>query len=183
MLKSAAGTLSDLIRKEDPIVKYGDPVLRQVAKPVAKVGEDMPDFVERMKAIMTEANGVGLAAPQLGILQRVIVYDNGETVQALINPKILRASGEQTEPAEGCLSIPGLRGTVKRADEIVVKAVDEHGQPMRIRTEGYSARVIQHEIDHLDGILFIDRADPESLHWMTAEEKEEEELEGEPVEE
>jgi peptide deformylase len=183
MLKTASAKLSDQIRKEDPIIKYGDPVLRQVSKPVIKVGEDMPDFVDRMKAIMTEANGVGLAAPQLGILQRVIVYDTGDGFQAMVNPKILRASGEQLEPAEGCLSIPGLRGTVKRAEEIVVKALDENGQPIRVRAEGYSARVIQHEVDHLDGILFIDKADPETLHWMTAEEKEEEDREGEPVEE
>src|SRR5579884_3218837 len=159
------GRLADMIRKEDPIVKYGDPVLREVSKPVAKIGEDMAEFVQRMGEIMRDANGVGLAAPQLGIAQRVIVYDIGEGFHALINPKILRAKGEQVDPPEGCLSLPGLRGIVKRANEVVVKGLDEHGKPVRIRGEGYTARVIQHEIDHLDGILFIDRADPKSLHW------------------
>ena len=183
MPKTEVGKLVDQIRSEDPIVKYGDSVLRQVSKPVASVGPDMIEFVDRMKEIMVEANGVGLAAPQLGILQRVIVYDDGESIQAMINPKILRASGEQMEPAEGCLSIPGLRGTVKRADEIVVKALDELGQAVRVHTDGYCARVIQHEIDHLDGILFIDKAIPESLHWITAEEKAEEDREGETPEE
>jgi peptide deformylase len=183
MPKTAVGKLVDMIRKSDPIVKYGDPVLRQIAKPVVTVDEDIAEFVDRMKQIMTEANGVGLAAPQLGVLQRVIVYDSGDKIEAMINPKILRASGEQMEPDEGCLSIPGLRGTVKRADEIVVKALDEHGQPMRVRAEGFPSRVIQHEVDHLDGILFIDKADPETLHWLTAEEQEEEDSEDENLEE
>jgi len=172
------GRLADMIRKDDPIVKYGDPVLRQIAKKVTQVPDDMPEFVERMEQIMHAANGVGLAAPQLGILQRVIVYDIGEGCRAVVNPQILKMSGEQTEPAEGCLSIPGLHGTVKRANEVVVKGLDQYGKPVRIRGEGYTARVLQHEVDHLDGILFIDRAEKETLHWVTAEELEEEEAEG-----
>ncbi|HEX5323731.1 MAG TPA: peptide deformylase [Capsulimonadaceae bacterium] len=175
-----SGHLVDLIRKEDPIVKYPDPVLREVSKPVMKFSDDLPEFVQKMGEIMRAANGVGLAAPQLGILQRVIVYDIGEGFHALVNPKILRARGEQLDPPEGCLSLPGLRGIVKRANEVVVKGFDEHGKPVRIRGEGYTARVIQHEVDHLDGILFIDegRADPKSLHWATAEELDEEREEG-----
>jgi len=173
-MPKTAERLSELIRKDDPIIKYGDPVLREVAKPILKVGEDMPEFIGRMEEIMRQANGVGLAAPQLGVSQRVIVYDTGDGLQAMINPKILKSSGEQMEPPEGCLSIPGLRGIVKRSDEVVVKALDENGRPIRVRAEGYAARVIQHEVDHLDGILFIDRAEPESLQWITAEEEEEE---------
>jgi peptide deformylase len=173
-----SGRLVDLIRKDDPIVKYGDPVLRQISKKVTQVPDDMPEFVERMQQIMNAASGVGLAAPQLGILQRVIVYDIGEGSRAIVNPQILKSSGEQTEPAEGCLSIPGLRGIVKRYNEVVVKGLDQYGKPVRIRGEGYTARVIQHEVDHLDGILFIDRAEKETLHWVTAEEVEEEEEEG-----
>lgn len=173
-----SGRLVDQIRKEEPIVKYPDPVLREIAKPVSKITDDFPEFVERMGEIMRDANGVGLAAPQLGILERVIVYDIGEGFHAIINPKILSARGEQDEPAEGCLSLPGLRGTVNRANEVVVKGFDEHGKPIRIRGVGYTARVIQHEVDHLDGILFIDRADPQSLHYATAEELEEEKEEG-----
>ena len=175
-----AHRLVDLIRDDDPIVKYPDPVLREVSKPVGKITDEYTEFVARMGEIMRDANGVGLAAPQLGILERVIVYDVGEGFHAIINPKILSARGEQMEPQEGCLSLPGLRGTVKRANEIVVKGLDEHGKPIRIRGVGYTARVIQHEVDHLDGILFIDngRADPESLHYITAEEIEEEKEEG-----
>ncbi len=173
------GKLADMIRKDDPIVKYGDPVLREVSKPVNKIDEDMPEFVQRMEEIMRAANGVGLAAPQLGILQRVIVYDVGDGLRAVVNPKILRQSGEQLDPPEGCLSLPGLQGVVKRANEVIVKGQDETGKPVRIRAEGYAARVIQHEVDHLDGVLFIDRADPATLHWVTAEEAEEDgEMEG-----
>ncbi len=172
------GRLVDRIRKDDPIVKVGDPVLREVSKPVTRVPDDMPEFVSRMEEIMRAANGVGLAAPQLGVLQRVIVYDVGDGFHALVNPVILRARGEQTEPVEGCLSIPGLQGTVKRANEVVVKGLNETGKPLRIRAEGYSARVIQHEVDHLDGILFIDRADPSTLHWVTAKEEESQSQEG-----
>jgi peptide deformylase len=170
--------LADHIRKDDPIVKYGDPVLRQVAKKVVQVPEDMPEFVERMGQIMHAASGVGLAAPQLGLSVRVIVYDVGEGFQAIVNPQILKMSGEQFDPPEGCLSIPGLQGVVKRAQTVVVKGLDENGKPIRIRGEGYTARVIQHEVDHLDGVLFIDRAEKDTLHWVTADEEEEEEEAG-----
>ncbi len=122
---------------------------------------------------MRAANGVGLAAPQLGILQRIFVYDAGDGFQAIINPKILGRKGEQVG-VEGCLSIPGLQGDVLRANEVVVKGMDQFGKPVRIRGEGLTARVIQHENDHLDGILFIDHADPATLHYVTAEEADEE---------
>ena len=168
------GRLVDQIRRQDPIIKYGDPRLRQVSEKVLQVPDDMPEYVRRMEEIMRDANGVGLASPQLGILKRVIVYDVGDGLQAIVNPVIIRSSGEQWEPEEGCLSIPGLRGTVKRAAQVIVKGMDETGKPLRLRAEEYAARVIQHEVDHLDGILFIDRADPSSLHQLTAEELEEE---------
>ncbi len=86
-----------------------------------------------------------------------------------MNPTILKMKGEQYEPEEGCLSIPGLRGVVRRANEIVVKAQDRHGQPLRLRATEFEARVIQHEVDHLDGVLFIDHADPATLHMETAD--------------
>jgi len=160
--------LVELVRDEDPIVKYGDPVLRQVSDPVRQMPEDIVEFVKRMEDIMREARGVGLAAPQLGIPVRVIVYDVGEGFQALVNPVIVRASGEQEDPPEGCLSLPGLQGTVKRSMNVLVKGLDPTGTAVRIKGEGYTARVLQHEIDHLDGILFIDRAEPATLHWVTA---------------
>ena len=177
MVRQAA-KLVDHIRKDDPIVKYGDPVLRQVAKKVNQVPGDMPEFVQRMGDIMHSASGVGLAAPQLGLSIRVIVYDVGEGFHAIVNPQILKMSGEQMEPQEGCLSLPGLQGVVRRAQNVVVKGLDENGKPIRIRGEGYTARVIQHEVDHLDGILFIDRAEKDTLHWVTADEEEEEEEAG-----
>ena len=167
----AAGKLTDLIRKDDPIVKYegeGAAILKQISKPVLKITEDVAELAEQMEIIMRAANGVGLAAPQLGILQRIVVYDAGEGFHALINPKILQRKGTQIG-VEGCLSIPGLQGDVERAAEVVVKAQDQFGKPVRIRGEGLAARVLQHEIDHLDGILFIDR-NPQNLHYVTADE-------------
>ncbi len=179
-MAKAAGRLTDLIRKDDPIVKYdeaqGVHLLRQRSKPVLNVSEDVAELVAHMERIMRAANGVGLAAPQLGILQRIFVYDTGDGFQAVVNPKILGRKGEQVG-VEGCLSIPGLQGDVVRANEVVVKGTDQFGKPVRIRSEGLTARVIQHENDHLDGILFIDR-NPTDLHWVTAEEEDEEEAAG-----
>ena len=175
------GRLTDLIRRDDPIVKFdeaaGANVLRQKSKPVLNVDGDVAELVGQMERIMRAANGVGLAAPQLGILQRIFVYDTGDGFQAVINPKILQRKGEQVG-IEGCLSIPGLQGDVLRANEVVVKGVDQFGKPIRIRGEGLTARVIQHESDHLDGVLFIDHADPATLHYVTAEELEDEDSEG-----
>lgn len=175
-MAKAAGRLTDLIRKGDPIVKYdeaqGVHILRQRSKPVLTVNEDVVELVAHMERIMRAANGVGLAAPQLGILQRIFVYDAGDGFQAVINPKILGKKGEQVG-IEGCLSIPGLQGDVVRANEVVVKGMDQYGKPVRIRADGLTARVLQHENDHLDGILFIDR-NPTDLHWVTAEEEGEE---------
>ena len=176
----AAGKLTDLIRRDDPIVKYdeaqGVNLLRQRSKPVLNINDDVVELVAHMERIMRAANGVGLAAPQLGILQRIFVYDSGDGFQAIINPKILGRKGEQVG-VEGCLSIPGLQGDVIRANEVVVKGTDQFGKPVRIRGEGLTARVIQHENDHLDGILFIDR-NPTDLHWVTAEEEADEEAAG-----
>lgn len=175
----ASGRLTDLIRKDDPIVKYegeGADILRQRSKPVLKVTEEVAELVDHMERIMRAANGVGLAAPQLGILQRLFVYDSGDGFHAIINPKIVARKGEQIG-IEGCLSLPGLQGDVTRAEEVVVKGLDQWGKPVRIRGSDLTARVIQHEIDHLDGILFIDR-NPTDLHWVTAEEADAEDAEG-----
>ena len=176
-MAKAGGRLAEMIRRDDPIVKYdetaGVHTLRQKSKPVLTINEDVAELVAHMEKIMRAANGVGLAAPQLGILQRIFVYDAGDGFQAIINPKILGRKGEQVG-VEGCLSIPGLQGDVARAAEVVVKGMDQFGKPVRIRGDGLTARVIQHENDHLDGILFIDHADPASLHWVTADEEAEE---------
>lgn len=158
------------------ILKYGNPLLRQQAKPVTRINSETGRLIQRMTTTMRDANGLGLAAPQVGVSMRILIYDvnEGDGLRVLINPKILSMSGEQTEPKEGCLSIPGLQGVVKRANEIRVRGYDERNRPVARRVKGLEARVIQHEIDHLDGILFIDRAEPDTLMWSTDEDDEDE---------
>jgi peptide deformylase len=108
---------------------------------------------------MYDARGVGLAAPQVGILKRAIVVDVGEGLIEMVNPEIIEKKGEQISPPEGCLSIPNLLGEVRRANWIKVVGQDRHGNPLEIEAEGYLARAFQHEIDHLNGVLFIDVAE------------------------
>src|SRR5262249_41036206 len=134
------------------------------------------ELVERMKAAMFQAHGVGLAAPQMGVPERIIIYklpEENQPLRVFVNPKIVSMKGEQIGP-EGCLSIPMLQGDVKRANEVVVKGMDMLGRPFRRRADEFEARVIQHEVDHLDGVLFIDRADTATLHWLVPESPEEE---------
>ncbi len=162
------------------IVKYGEAgsdVLKKVALEIRFVDASVRALIARMAEMMYRAHGVGLAAPQVGESLRLLVYDSGDGLRPLINPVILKRKGEQFEPEEGCLSIPGLRGVVRRANEITVRALDGAGRPLRFRATDFEARVIQHELDHLDGILFIDRADPATLHMLTQEEKADEERE------
>jgi peptide deformylase len=158
--------LEEAWNRHPAIVKLGHPVLRQCAKPVVRINAETHQLIERMGVIMREAHGLGLAAPQVGVSARVVLYDAGEGLRVLINPKIISMKGEQMEPFEGCLSIPGLQGRVRRALEIRVKAFDQRGKPISRRASELEARVIQHEIDHLDGVLFIDKADPDTLEWV-----------------
>ncbi len=141
------------------IVKYPDPILREKAKEVKNFNERLGKLLDDMAETMYAANGVGLAAPQVGISKRVLVVDIGEELMEIVNPEIVEKSGEQLEPPEGCLSIPGLLGYVRRANEIVIKGQDRNGKPIEIKAEGFLARAFQHEIDHLNGVLFIDIAD------------------------
>lgn len=155
------------------IVKYGatgDEVLRRVADEIKVVDTDVRTLIKEMGALMYAARGVGLAAPQLGHSIRLLVYDAGEGLRPLINPKITKMKGEQLEPEEGCLSIPGLRGIVPRAYEIQVQAQDASGRPIRFKAVEFEARIIQHELDHLNGVLFIDLADPKTLRMQSPEE-------------
>ena len=162
------------------IVKLGHPALRQVAPAVTRVSAETRRLIEHMTVTMRQARGLGLAAPQVGVSTRILIYDAGDGLKVLINPKILGVKGKQLDPPEGCLSIPGLTGVVERGLELRVKGFDERLRPVSIRATGLEARVIQHEIDHLDGILFIDRADPNTLEWSIGgdddDESEEEEL-------
>jgi peptide deformylase len=153
-----------------PIVKYPASVLRELARDVDKVTKKTQLLIDNMMRLMKQANGVGLAAPQIGILQRVIVIAPEEMKPtAVINPKVVKSSGEQIGQ-EGCLSIPGLYGDVKRAKYVEVAAFDRKGRAITLELENLSARVMLHEIDHLDGILFIDKVDPATLHWMNPDE-------------
>lgn len=136
----------------------GDDVLRKTCKPVEKMTPRVQTLIDDMFDTMYEANGVGLAAPQVGILKRIVVIDVGDgNSYALINPQIIDSDGEQ-EGDEGCLSLPGLIGTVKRPNCVVCKALDKDMQEITIEGEGLLARAICHELDHLDGILYKDRA-------------------------
>jgi peptide deformylase len=155
--------------RERPVVKIPAEVLRQVAPDVGKITKKTLLLIDDMMRIMRKANGVGLAAPQVGILQRVIViHPESMKPTALINPRIVLAEGEQVGQ-EGCLSIPGLYGDVKRAAYVEVEALDRRGRELTYELEGMPARIAQHEIDHLDGILFIDKVIAETLHWMHPE--------------
>ena len=139
--------------------KYGDPVLRTRALAVERFDEKLVEEVRRMGQLMHDALGIGLAATQVGVMHRVLVYrvEPDAAVAALVNPEIEWA-GDETEPMdEGCLSLPGVLVEVERPVHIRVRAHDEHGDPISIEASGLEARVIQHEIDHLDGVLILDR--------------------------
>jgi len=147
-----------------PVVKYPAEVLRKPAKQVDRVTKATRILIDRMKAVMKRANGIGIAAPQLGVSERVIIIADGKRPLALVNPVITKSQGAVIAE-EGCLSLPGLYGDVQRNASVDVEAVDEDGRTVKLRLEGLAARCVQHEIDHLDGILFIDRVDMATLHW------------------
>jgi peptide deformylase len=141
------------------IVKDPDPVLREVAKPVAKITPNIHKLLTDMADTMYDADGVGLAAPQIGISKRVIVIDVGDDngLIEMINPEYVKMDGEQIG-IEGCLSIPNLNGEVRRSFKVRVKALDRDGNPFELEGEDLLARALQHEIDHLNGVLFTDLA-------------------------
>lgn len=139
------------------VVLTGDSVLRRIAHPVKEVNDNIKKLMANMAETMYNAKGVGLAAPQVGISKRVIVVDIGEGLYQLANPEIIASSGIQDGP-EGCLSVPGVVGDVKRSERVTVKALNEVGEEITIDALGYLARAFQHEIDHLNGILFTDKA-------------------------
>ncbi|HYS15574.1 MAG TPA: peptide deformylase [Candidatus Binatia bacterium] len=142
------------------VLRYGDPALRRRAAPVGQVTPEIRAIIADMTETMYDEIGIGLAAPQVGISLRLIVVadEEGRGVQALLNPAIVERSGEATGE-EGCLSIPGVFAPVSRAAWVKVEAHAVDGKPLAISARGLRARVLQHEIDHLDGVLFIDRVD------------------------
>ena len=139
--------------------KFGDPVLRTKARPVERFDDALRDEVRRMGELMVDALGVGLAANQVGVLNRVLVYrvHQQAPVAALINPEIEWSGNEEEILEEGCLSLPAVHVDVERPVFVRVRAHDEYGEPITIEASGLEARVIQHEIDHLDGVLVLDR--------------------------
>ena len=152
------------------IVTLPEPVLRRKARAVTKFDKGLQTVIEDMLETMRQAPGVGLAAPQIGLSERIIVVeyfereedeeqeDAPKKVWAVLNPEIVKSSEEKVMGVEGCLSIPGLVGEVERHAAIQVKGLNRHGKPLKIKAEGWLARIFQHEIDHLNGVLFTDRA-------------------------
>ena len=154
------------------IVTLPDPVLRRKARPITKFDGNLQTLIDDMIETMRDAPGVGLAAPQVGISDRLIVVEygeeeedeNGEIIElpkklyVMINPEIVKVSEEKEMGVEGCLSIPGLVGEVERHSAIQIKGLNRHGQPTKVKAEGWLARIFQHEIEHLDGVVYPDRA-------------------------
>ena len=163
-----------------PIVTVPDQVLRRKARKVTEFGPELHTLIDDMVETMRQAPGVGLAAPQIGISLRVVVVEYGEEedeekenakppkLYAVVNPELSRLSTDTVVGTEGCLSIPGYWGDVERHESLVVKGQNRHGQAVTIKAKGWLARIFQHEVDHLDGILFVDRAEKV---WRTPQEE------------
>jgi peptide deformylase len=135
---------------------FGDPVLRQRSREVERVTDLHRKLIHDMFDTMREAPGVGLAAPQVGVLERIFVWEFEDEYGAFVNPVITSRGRKQEEGEEGCLSLPGVVGMVDRASEVVVEGLDEYGNSQRVEATDWVARIFQHEIDHLDGVLFVD---------------------------
>lgn len=143
------------------ILVFGEPLLKEKSNPVEKVDSGIVRILKEMQKIMVNANGVGISAPQVGIPLRLVVIDVGEGPIYMVNPEIVWFSEEKTEFEEGCLSFPGVTVNIVRPERVRTAYLDEKGRKNLIEADGLLARAIQHEIDHLDGILIIDRATPE----------------------
>ncbi len=151
-----------------------DEILRKKAKEVDEVDDRIREILDDMLETMYEYNGVGLAGPQIGILKRIIVIDlyDGSKPLKLVNPRIIKQKGEQ-EVDEGCLSFPNEFAKLIRPAEVIVEALNENGKKVKIKGEGLLAQALAHEIDHLDGILFVDKMIPGTLHYVDPNEPEE----------
>ncbi len=162
-----------------PIVQADNPLLRQKSKKVKRFGQALQNLIDDMVETMHAVHGLGLAAPQIGVSQQVVVIQLPENendpqsgkLYVVCNPEIVKAVGEE-ESEEGCLSVPGFVGDVRRAAAVTVKGLDQHGRKIRIKAEGLLARAFQHEIDHINGVLYIDRVDsPEKIRRVVPPEE------------
>ena len=155
------------------IVTVGDPVLTKKCRPVVKFDDRLAELIDDMKETMQHANGVGLAAPQVGVLRRIVVVDAGDEIVELVNPEIVSKSEEEQTGVEGCLSLPGEYGIVTRPMYVTVRAQDRHGDWYEYDGEELVARCFCHEIDHLDGHMYTEIAEkmltPEELEQLAAE--------------
>ncbi len=161
-----------------PVIKMDNPVLHQKAKRVRKIDDSIQKLIDNMIETMYEIEGIGLAAPQVGVPLQVVVIQlpDEEDAITLINPEIVKISEETEMMTEGCLSLPGYNGEVKRSTSITVKARDRQGKTIRIKGEGLLAQVLQHETDHINGIVFVDHL--ESIDELRKNEEDEEEKGG-----
>ena len=161
------------------VKRIGDPVLRKKAKKIGKITRDVQKLIDDMLETMHHHNGVGLAAPQVGISQRLFVVEmelsdnipGSGVTYAIINPELVRTAGEPLVAQEGCLSIPGWRGEVQRPASAIVKGLDRNGSRIKLEVEGGIARAMLHELDHLDGVLFIDKLIAPDKIWPVDESK------------
>jgi peptide deformylase len=146
------------------IRQYPDPVLRMQAREVESFDEDLARLIERLEHLLRDANGLGLAATQVGVLRRVFLFlpDTEEDPVPLVNPRLAEGSGERMSDTEGCLSLQGVVIPVERHERVTIEATDPEGNEVRLELEGLPARIAQHELDHLDGVLILDRTTPEA---------------------
>ena len=144
------------------IRQYGDPALRMKAREIEAVDDDVRRLAERMTALMHEAQGVGLAATQVGVLRRLFVFTDAGEDRVLVNPVITKRSGKVEVDDEGCLSLRDVLVPVERSVAVTLEGLDGDGEPVKLDLEEPSARIVQHELDHLDGVLIVDRTDDES---------------------
>jgi peptide deformylase len=155
------------------IVQQGEPILRQRAKKVHRVDVSIRHLIDDMIETMIDAPGSGLAAPQINVPLRVIVTHVDDELRVVVNPEIVEPSEEMEEGNEGCLSMPGWTGPVERHLRVTVRGLSKTGKPIKFKSEGWEARAFQHEVDHLNGIMFIDHiADKSKLHRIETEEEE-----------
>ncbi len=160
-----------------PIRIWGDPILTKKTKAVDRITAKERQLIADMMETMEAADGAGLAAPQVGVAQRIFVFRIGEEMHALINPKITLREGKRVQP-EGCLSIPGVQANVERAARVVITGRDERNKIVEYECEdseeqGRAASAVQHELDHLDGVIFLDRAQTDTISWLIEAEDEE----------